>query len=45
MTDKCEDLEGRARRNNIWLVGVREGAEVAQPTEFVSQLKDILGLD
>ena len=46
LTDKCEDLEGRARRNNIRLVGVPEGAEGAQPTEFVSRLlKDILGLE
>lgn len=46
LTDKCEDLEGRARRNNIRLVGVPEGAEGGQPTEFVSQLlKDTLGLE
>ena len=46
LTDKCDDLEGRARRNNIRLVGVPEGAEGAQPTELVSRLlKDILGLE
>ncbi|XDV29300.1 hypothetical protein PO909_032437 [Leuciscus waleckii] len=39
LTDKCEDLEGRARRNNIWLIGVR-------PTEFIAQLlMDSLGLE
>lgn len=46
LTDKCEDLEGRARRNNIRLVGVPEGAEGARPTEFIAQLlMDSLGLD
>ncbi|KAJ0036998.1 hypothetical protein NQD34_005675, partial [Periophthalmus magnuspinnatus] len=42
---KCEDLEGRSRRNNLRLVGVEE-AERGQPTKFVSELlKEILGLD
>lgn len=46
LTDKCEDLEGRARRNNIRLVGVPEGAEGVRPTEFIAQLlMDTLGLD
>ena len=46
LTDKCEDLEGRARRNNIRLVGVPEGAEGVRPTEFIAQLlMDSLGLD
>ena len=42
---KCEDLEGRSRRNNLRLTGVEEGLEKGQPTQFVSQLlKDILNL-
>jgi len=44
LTDKCEDLEGRVRRNNI-LVGVPEGAEGVRPTEFIAKLlMDSLGL-
>ena len=44
LTDKCEDLEGRARRNNIRLVP--EGAEGVRPTEFIAKLlMDSLGLD
>lgn len=35
---KCEDLEGRSRRNNIRLVGLPEGAEGTHPTEFVAHL-------
>ena len=46
LTDKCEDLEGRTKRNNIRLVGVPVVAEGVQPTEFFSRLlKDILGLE
>lgn len=46
LIDKCEDLEGRARRNNIRLVGVPEGAEGGRPTEFIAQLlMDSLGLE
>lgn len=45
LTDKCEDLEGRSRRNNIRLVGVLGGIEGAHPTEFIAQLlKDTLNL-
>lgn len=43
---KCEDLEGRSRRNNIRLVGVPEGVEGSNPTEFISGLiQDTLSLD
>lgn len=35
---KCEDLEGRSRRNNIRLVGLPEGVEGSHPVDFVSQL-------
>ncbi|KAL0146627.1 hypothetical protein M9458_057967 [Cirrhinus mrigala] len=35
---KCEDLEGRSRRNNIRLVGLPEGSEGSRPTEYVAQL-------
>ena len=43
---KCEDLEGRSRRNNIRLIGILEDVEGPNPTEFVSGLlQDILSLD
>ncbi|KAJ8396746.1 hypothetical protein AAFF_G00013450 [Aldrovandia affinis] len=43
---KCDDLEGRSRRNNIRLVGVPEGREGPRPGEFISKfLQDILHLD
>ncbi|KAJ8418399.1 hypothetical protein AAFF_G00141080 [Aldrovandia affinis] len=43
---KCDDLEGRSRRNNIRLVGVPEGLEGPRPREFISKfLQDILHLD
>lgn len=46
LDDRCEDLEGRSRRNNIRLVGVPEGLEGPRPTEFVAQLlKETLRLD
>ncbi|KAE8285767.1 hypothetical protein D5F01_LYC15435 [Larimichthys crocea] len=46
LNDKCEDLEGRSRRNNIHLIGVPEGVEGPRQTNFIAQLlKDILKLD
>ncbi|KAL2099486.1 hypothetical protein ACEWY4_003880 [Coilia grayii] len=43
---KCEDLEGHSRRNNIRLVGIPEGVEGPNPTEFVSGLlHNVLKLD
>lgn len=46
LADKSEDLEGRSRRNNLWLVGIPEGTEGPRPTEFIGQLlKDLLSLD
>lgn len=41
-----EDLEARSQRNNLRVVGVREGAEVGKkPSDFVaSLLKEKLGL-
>ena len=42
---KCEDLKGRSRRNNLRLIGVEEGLENGQATQFVSQLlKGVLNL-
>ncbi|KAI4799472.1 hypothetical protein KUCAC02_016894 [Chaenocephalus aceratus] len=38
LSDKCEDLEGRSRRNNIRMIGVPEGKEGTRPREFISQL-------
>ncbi|KAI4885079.1 hypothetical protein NFI96_008457 [Prochilodus magdalenae] len=46
LTTKCEDLEGRQRRNNIRLFGVPEGIEGPRPTEFVSGLlQELLRLE
>uniref|UniRef100_A0AAX7UGL5 L1 transposable element RRM domain-containing protein n=1 Tax=Astatotilapia calliptera TaxID=8154 RepID=A0AAX7UGL5_ASTCA len=43
---KCEDLEGRSRRNNIRLVGIPEGLESSNPREFISHLlQDLLKLN
>ncbi|CAL9702511.1 unnamed protein product [Knipowitschia caucasica] len=43
---KCEDLEGRSRRNNIRLIGLPEEQETSNPREFVSKLlQDLLKLD
>lgn len=45
LDSKCEDLEGRSRRNNIRLVGLAEGCEGSRPTEYVAQLlQEILHL-
>lgn len=43
---QSEDLEGRSRRNNICVVGVREGAETGKkPSDFIAGLlKEKLGL-
>ncbi|KAJ8015326.1 hypothetical protein DPEC_G00024960 [Dallia pectoralis] len=35
---KTNDLEGRSRRNNIKFVGIPEGEEKGNPTEFLSAL-------
>ncbi|KAJ4923675.1 hypothetical protein JOQ06_014159 [Pogonophryne albipinna] len=44
--DRCEDLEGRSRMNNIRLVGISEGLEGPRPTEFIAKLlQEILRLD
>uniref|UniRef100_A0AAV2M5G9 Uncharacterized protein n=1 Tax=Knipowitschia caucasica TaxID=637954 RepID=A0AAV2M5G9_KNICA len=44
--EKCEDLEGRSRLNNIRVVGVPEGSEDSRPTVFVAKLlQGLLGLD
>ncbi|KAI4892454.1 hypothetical protein NFI96_004478, partial [Prochilodus magdalenae] len=46
LTTKCEDLEGRQRRNNIRLFCVPEGIEGPRPTEFVSGLmQELLRLE
>lgn len=38
LAQRCEDLEGRSRMNNVRLVGVPEVSEGSQPTEFVASL-------
>lgn len=43
---KCEELEACSRWHNIRLVGLPEGSEGPQPTEFIARLlMDLLGLD
>jgi len=46
LKQKNEDLEGRSRRNNIRITGVREGSETTKPRDFIANLlKDVLSLD
>lgn len=47
LSEKCLDLEGRSKRQNLRIAGVREGREHGQNTrDFVAQLlKDVLALD
>lgn len=43
---KLTELEGRNRRNNVRLIGLREGIEGPQPSKFFSQLfQDVFGQD
>lgn len=44
---KCEDLEGRSRRCNVRITGIKEGRENGrQPSQFVADLlKDALSLE
>lgn len=43
---KLNDLEGRSRRLNIRIVGIKEGQEDGRPSEFVSRLiLELLGQD
>lgn len=43
---KLNDLEGRSRRLNVRIVGIKEGEENGRPTEFVSWLiPELLGQD
>lgn len=47
LSEKCLDLEGRSKRQNLRIAGVKEGAENGQkPREFVAQLlAEVLELD
>uniref|UniRef100_A0A673AAN0 Uncharacterized protein n=1 Tax=Sphaeramia orbicularis TaxID=375764 RepID=A0A673AAN0_9TELE len=46
LSQKCEDLEGRSRLNNMSLVGIPEGSEGPGTTDFVATLLwDLLHLD
>lgn len=47
LTDKCADLEGRSRRQNVRIVGLAEGSEKGKDVgKFVSGLlKDTLSLE
>lgn len=42
LEDKCEDLEGRSRRNNIRVLGVLEGVEGPRPTSSLSYYRTCL---
>lgn len=47
LTEKCMDLEGRSRRQNIRVLNIKEGAESGKkPRDFIAQLlKETLSLD
>lgn len=46
LSKKCEELEVRSRWHNIRLVGLPEGTEGPQPTEFIANfLMQLLGLE
>ena len=46
LKEKCLDLEGRSRRQNIRLVGIEEGSEGGDPRQFcAAALKEILALE
>ncbi len=46
LKEKCLDLEGRGRRQNIRLVGIEEGQERGNPRQFCATvLREILDLD
>uniref|UniRef100_A0A096M623 Uncharacterized protein n=1 Tax=Poecilia formosa TaxID=48698 RepID=A0A096M623_POEFO len=43
---KLSDLEGRSRRCNIRVLGIKEGEEQGRPTDFISRLLlEVLGKD
>uniref|UniRef100_H3A3Q0 L1 transposable element RRM domain-containing protein n=1 Tax=Latimeria chalumnae TaxID=7897 RepID=H3A3Q0_LATCH len=44
LTEKCDDLENRARRSNLRLIGLLEGAEGKDPISFMEGLlMEVLG--
>ncbi|KAL7868203.1 hypothetical protein SRHO_G00095870 [Serrasalmus rhombeus] len=45
LEDRCEDLEGRSRRNNLRLIGVPEGPSSCSTTAVAALLKEALGLE
>uniref|UniRef100_A0A3B4ZN95 L1 transposable element RRM domain-containing protein n=1 Tax=Stegastes partitus TaxID=144197 RepID=A0A3B4ZN95_9TELE len=46
LTDRAEDNENRSRRDNIRILGLREGTEGNQPVDFFATwLPDVLGLE
>lgn len=34
LTDRAEDIENRSRRDNIWIIGLKEGTEGRQVVKF-----------
>lgn len=46
LKNKCEDLESRSRRNNVRVIGLKEGAEGSYAAGWLAKwLHDTLGLD
>lgn len=46
LDDRCEDLEGRSRRNNICVLSVPDGLEGPRATDFIAELLlDLRGLN
>lgn len=44
LTEKCTDLEGRSKRQNIRIVGVPDGRENGQcDSDFVAKLTRLIG--
>ncbi|KAK1882387.1 LINE-1 type transposase domain containing protein 1 [Dissostichus eleginoides] len=46
LNERVDDLVSRSRRQNIWIIGVKEGMEKGNPTDFVSKfIPALLGED
>ncbi|CAL9705083.1 unnamed protein product [Knipowitschia caucasica] len=44
VSEKCMDLENRSRRQNLRIIGIKEGAEGGDPRHFVARfLQQVLG--
>lgn len=45
LEEKCEDLEGRMRRGNIWIAGVPEQPGSSSPTAISKLLRELLQME